>query len=171
MRAEQQKKESGLAAQMAKLQADAAHLKAELVDAKSSQSVNTADSMAAASALAMLQREMDGVNASLASEKAAHLATEEARKAAMAELANLRAASAADPRTSQAEAEKRLQELLLKSRIVFDGAGSKTTQQSARGVPQAWSLESLQADRATGNANTMDQLAAVLKVRVRVREG
>ena len=40
---------------MAKLQADAAHLKAELVDAKSSQSVNTADSMAAASALAMLQ--------------------------------------------------------------------------------------------------------------------
>ena len=55
MRAEQQKKESGLAAQMAKLQADAAHLKAELVDAKSAQSVDTADSMAAASALAMLQ--------------------------------------------------------------------------------------------------------------------
>ena len=43
----------------------------------------------------MLQREMDGVNASLASEKAAHLATEEARKAALAELANLRAAAAA----------------------------------------------------------------------------
>ena len=80
---------------MAKLQSDAAHLKAELVDEKSSQSVNTADSMAAASALAMLQREMDtsraGEDAKLAAEKAAHLATEEARKSALAELASLRA--------------------------------------------------------------------------------
>ena len=178
MRAEQQKKEAGLAAQMAKLQSDAAHLKAELVDEKSSQSVNTADSMAAASALAMLQREMDtsraGEDAKLAAEKAAHLATEEARKSALAELASLRAeqveaptkaasAASADPRTKQVEAKARLEELLLKSKIGFDGAGSKTTQQSPRGVPQAWSVESLHAGKRAENANTLDQLAAILK--------
>ena len=164
MTAEQQKKEAGLAAQMAKLQADAAYLKAELVDEKSSQIVNTADSMAAGSALAMLQREMDALDAKLAAEKAAHLATEEARKTAMAELANLRAASSADPRTKQVEAKTRLEALLLKSKIQFDGAGSKTTQQSPRGVPQAWCVESLNAGKAAENANTLDQLAAILKV-------
>jgi hypothetical protein len=98
------------------------------------------------SALAMLQREMDALNAKLAAEKAAHLATEEARKTAMAELAAQpatavassplaaaalaaaslaaatepaakSAASAASPRTKQGEARTRLEQLLLKSKI------------------------------------------------------
>ena len=36
-----------------------------------------------------------------------------------------------------------MQEVLAGQAIQFDGAGNKATQQSARGVPQGWSLDTL----------------------------
>ena len=47
--------------------------------------------------------------------------------------------------------------------IQFDGAGNKATQQSARGVPQGWSLDTLDESKKVINANILDLLAAILK--------
>ena len=106
----------------------------------------------------MLQREMDALNAKLAAEKAAHLATEEARKTAMAELAAQpatavassplaaaalaaaslaaatepaakSAASAASPRTKQGEARTRLEQAAAQEQDPGAAGGAR-----ARGV-------------------------------------
>ena len=174
LKAEQQKKQaeqaSTSAAHVSKLKAEVAHLKAELADEAASHGAITADGMAAAAALAMLQTDMEGAQAAanaleavLAVEKAAHLASEEARKVAMADLSNLRAAASEDPRKKLLEAKKRMEDLMKGKRIQFDGAGSKTTQQSAQGVSQAWSVASLDASKGKENASILDQLAAILK--------
>ena len=73
-------------------------------------------------------------------------------------------AAAQDPKLRVAEALKRVQDLLKGNAIQFDGAGAKATQTSPIGVPQAWCVESLNAGKAAENANTLDQLAAILKV-------
>ena len=62
-----------------------------------------------------------------------------------------------------AAALERVQELLKGNAIQFDGAGNKATQASPIGVPQAWSLDSLDAVKKGKNAATLDQLAAILK--------
>ena len=73
-------------------------------------------------------------------------------------------AAAQDPKLRVAEALKRVQDLLKGNAIQFDGAGAKATQTSAIGVPQAWCVDSLDAVKKGKNANTLDQLAAILKV-------
>ena len=45
-----------------------------------------------------------------------------------------------------------LQEVLAGQAIQFDGAGNKATQQSARGVPQGWSLDTLDESKKVMNA-------------------
>ena len=62
-----------------------------------------------------------------------------------------------------AAALERVQELLKGNAIQFDGAGNKATQASEIGVPQAWSLDSLDVVKKGKNAATLDQLAAILK--------
>ena len=68
------------------------------------------------------------------------------------------------PADRTAAALKRVQDLLKGNAIQFDGAGAKATQTSPIGVPQAWCVDSLDAVKKGKNANTLDQLAAILKV-------
>ena len=68
------------------------------------------------------------------------------------------------PADRTAAALKRVQDLLKGNAIQFDGAGANATQTSAIGVPQAWCVDSLDAVKKGKNANTLDQLAAILKV-------
>jgi outer membrane protein OmpA-like peptidoglycan-associated protein len=72
-------------------------------------------------------------------------------------------ADSGTPVDRTAAALKRVQDLLKGNAIQFDGAGSKTTQTSALGVPQAWNLDSLNPVKKGKNADTLDQLAAILK--------
>ena len=75
----------------------------------------------------------------------------------------IRDAGGAESVDRTAAALERVQELLKGNAIQFDGAGAKATQASPVGVPQAWSLDSLDAVKKGKNAATLDQLAAILK--------
>ena len=44
------------------------------------------------------------------------------------------------------EARRKVEALLAKQALLFDGAGNKNTQNSPLGVPQSWKLESLDAN-------------------------
>ena len=172
--ADLQKKAAGLQDKLDAANAEIARLRKELGDEKSARGAVATDGMAAAAAVAKLQKELDSakadlmkLKAELAGEKAAHLATDEARKVALVELAKLKLLLEqkleADPRAKAAEAQKRVEDLLKKYRILFDGAGAKATQQSPKGVPQAWNLDSLDANKRANNKETLDMLAAILK--------
>lgn len=167
---QQQKIAEAQKADIIKLQDQIIKLKKDLNDAMTART----DGMATASALANLQKELDwakadakveaaNLSAELATEKAAHGATEEARKNAMAELAQLRALTAGDPRKKLSEAQKRVQDAMKNKRIAFDGAGVKSTQQSPKGVPQAWSVDSLDSGKKRDNNKVLDTLAGILK--------
>jgi outer membrane protein OmpA-like peptidoglycan-associated protein len=91
-------------------------------------------------------------------------AAEVAAAAAKAAAADAAAAQAVaqDPKLRVAEALKRVQDLLKGNAVQFDGAGAKGTQTSALGVPQAWCVASLDDVKKGKNADTLDQLAAIL---------
>eukprot|EP00964_Phaeocystis_antarctica_P019782 scaffold10919_cov57-Phaeocystis_antarctica.AAC.3 len=103
----------------------------------------------------LAQAARDAANAALANASLASLAAANADAAA--------ANAAQDPKLRVAEALQRVQDLLKGNAIQFDGAGAKATQQSPSGVPQAWCVDSLDAVKKGKNANTLDQLAAILK--------
>ena len=56
------------------------------------------------------------------------------------------------------EARQKVGALLAKQALLFDGAGIKSTQNSPRGVPQSWTLESLVAEKKASNMKTIEIL-------------
>lgn len=68
-----------------------------------------------------------------------------------------------DPQTRVDECSARVQDMLRGNAIRFDGAGASSTQQSPRGVSQAWNIESLDANKKSSNSEALELLAAILK--------
>ena len=62
-----------------------------------------------------------------------------------------------------AEARKKVEAMLAKQALQFDGAGNKNTQNSALGVPQSWKLESLDSKKKASNSKTLELLYDILK--------
>ena len=62
-----------------------------------------------------------------------------------------------------AEARKKVEAMLAKQALQFDGAGNKNTQNSPLGVPQSWKLESLDAKKKASNTKTLELLYDILK--------
>ena len=94
-------------------------------------------------------------NEALKAEKEASEAQKEAIKA--------EATNSMSQEQQTTEARQKVEALLAKQALLFDGAGNKNTQNSPLGVPQSWKLESLDAKKKASNMKTMETLYDILK--------
>ena len=108
-------------------------------------------------------------NEALKAEKEALEAQREALKAekeaseAEKEAVKAEAKSSMSQEQQTTEARQKVEALLAKQALLFDGAGNKNTQNSPLGVPQSWKLESLDAKKKASNMKTMETLYDILK--------
>ena len=108
-------------------------------------------------------------NEALKAEKEALEAQREALKAekeaseAEKEAVKAEAKSSLSQEQQTTEARQKVEALLAKQALLFDGAGNKNTQNSPLGVPQSWKLESLDAKKKASNMKTMETLYDILK--------
>ena len=119
-------------------------------------------------AIKKLKEALTVASTAIESEEAAKLAARVTALAAMDDLKmqNETLKAVAIPMTqeqSAAEARKKVEAMLARQGLLFDGAGNKNTQNSPLGVPQSWKLESLDVKKKGSNAKTMELLYDILK--------
>ena len=105
-----------------------------------------------------LKAEKEALEAQGEALKAEKEASEAEKEAAKAEATN---SMSQEQQTT--EARQKVEALLAKQALLFDGAGNKNTQNSPLGVPQSWKLESLDAKKKASNMKTMETLYDILK--------
>ena len=105
-----------------------------------------------------LKAEKEALEAQREALKAEKEASEAEKEAAKAEATN---SMSQEQQTT--EARQKVEALLAKQALLFDGAGNKNTQNSPLGVPQSWKLESLDAKKKASNMKTMETLYDILK--------
>ena len=105
-----------------------------------------------------LKAEKEALEAQREALKAEKEASEAEKEAVKAEATN---SMSQEQQTT--EARQKVEALLAKQALLFDGAGNKNTQNSPLGVPQSWKLESLDAKKKASNMKTMETLYDILK--------
>merc|ERR1719316_1537240 len=132
---------------------------------ESEESAKVASRVTASAAMDDLKAQIEALKA----EKEALEAQREALKAekeaseAEKEAVKAEAKSSMSQEQQTTEARQKVEALLAKQALLFDGAGNKNTQNSPLGVPQSWKLESLDAKKKASNMKTMETLYDILK--------
>ena len=133
-------------------------LKAQIETLKTEKETLKTQSEAAQAQNEALKAEKEALEAQREALKAEKEASEAEKEAVKAEATN---SMSQEQQTT--EARQKVEALLAKQALLFDGAGNKNTQNSPLGVPQSWKLESLDAKKKASNMKTMETLYDILK--------